>query len=348
MAHARDLPGSFGDPLRVLDSLPGVVPLTSGLPYVYVRGAPPAAQGFVYDDIPLPQLFHSAFGPAMLHPRATGDVRLDAGIPDARYGRRLGGLLLAEGTTLEREFAAELEVRAIDVGGWVQTPVGKGAAALSGRIGYPNMVLKLAESMGIVDEGTRLNYGNMQLRFRYPLSRRDDFELVWLGAIDKLNLPGLSSDPRAGASETHFERVETRLVHRMARGEVGSALRFGFDSSKLGTALSVRAFTFGPRMWAQMNVKRHVLRMGADIYASQGEVVNGSGAIASPDGDLRVNLPSIAQAPARNQGGVYVQGVFRVGDKTQIRAGARFDYWAVHSDLNFAVDPRLRVSYDLT
>jgi TonB dependent receptor len=348
MAHARDLPGAFGDPLRVLEALPGVVPLTSGLPYVYIRGAPPAAQGFVYDDIPLPQLFHAAFGPAMLHPRATGDVRLDAGIPEARYGRRLGGLLLAEGTPLLRELGAEVEVRAIDLGGWIQAPVGKGAFALSGRIGYPNLVLKLAEQMGVVDPGTRLRYGNMQLRFRHPLGRRDDIELVWLGAIDMLQLPGLSNDPRAGASKTHFQRVETRVIHQLPRGEIGVAVRFGFDTSELGTALSVRAFTFGPRMWTQLKLGDHVVRVGADLIGAMGEVVNGSGAIASPDGDLRINLPSIAQAPGRNQGGAYVQDTFHLGARTLVQAGLRIDYWSVRSNLAFGVDPRLRVSYDIT
>jgi hypothetical protein len=347
-ANARDLPGAFGDPLRVLESLPGVVPLTSGLPYVYIRGAPPAAQGFIYDDIPLPQLFHSGFGPAMLHPRATGAVRLDAGIPEARFGRRLGGVLLAEGTPLTRDFAAEMEVRAIDVGGWIQAPIGKGAAALSGRIGYPALVLKLADAMGVVDPGTKSNYANGQLRFRYPLGRHDNFELVWLGAYDTLNLPGLSNDPKAGASKTHFERIETRLVRNVPLGEVGAALRFGFDNSELGTALSVRAFTFGPRVWSRLDLGRHELRVGAELYGSKGDIVNGPGAIASPDGDLRISLPPVAQAPGRNQGGVYIQGAFHVGDKTLIQAGARFDYWSVQSKLSFAVDPRLRASYDIT
>jgi hypothetical protein len=72
---ARDLPGAFGDPLRVLDALPGVVPWASGLPYGYVRGAPPASVGYVFDDIPLPQLFHAALGPAVIHPRMTGSMR---------------------------------------------------------------------------------------------------------------------------------------------------------------------------------------------------------------------------------------------------------------------------------
>src|SRR5207249_4000018 len=40
-AEVRELPGAFGDPFRAIEALPGVTPIVSGLPYFYVRGAPP-------------------------------------------------------------------------------------------------------------------------------------------------------------------------------------------------------------------------------------------------------------------------------------------------------------------
>src|SRR5690606_2633144 len=40
-AEVRELPGAFGDPFRAIEALPGVVPIASGVPYFYVRGAPP-------------------------------------------------------------------------------------------------------------------------------------------------------------------------------------------------------------------------------------------------------------------------------------------------------------------
>jgi hypothetical protein len=348
MRSARDLPGAFGDPLRVLEALPGVVPLTSGLPYAYIRGAPPLTQGFIYDDIPLPQLFHAALGPAVLHPRATGSVRLDAGIPEARFGRRLGGVLLAEGSPLESKLVGELELRLLDLGGFVQTPVGEGQLQVSGRIGYPQLALAIAQGMGVVDDDTSANYANGQVRFRYPLSQRDHFELVWLSAFDKVDLPGLSNDPRAGASKMQFQRLETRVVRNLGKAELGTALRFGFDNSELGTALTVRSFNFGPRLWAKLLVGEHVLRFGAEIYGSRGDVINGPGAIASPDGDVRIHLPPIAEAAARNQGGVFAQGNFRLGPDTLLMAGLRLDYWGVESKVDIAVDPRVRLSHDIT
>src|SRR5580700_8147237 len=48
-ADARATPGTFGDPLQALAALPGIAPMASGLPYFYLRGAPPADTGYFVD-----------------------------------------------------------------------------------------------------------------------------------------------------------------------------------------------------------------------------------------------------------------------------------------------------------
>jgi hypothetical protein len=349
LQSARDLPGAFGDPLRILEALPGVVPIASGVPYAYVRGSPPASQGYVYDDIPLPQLFHAAFGPAVIHPRATGAMRFNAGVPSARYGRRVGGLLLAQGVPYGDGYDAEVELRLIDVGGWAQGSIGRGQAMVSGRLGYPKLALLAAESIGAINEGTKLNYWDGQVRYRYPVTTRDALELVWLGSFDDIALPGVSDSlQQQGATRLHFQRVETRFVHRLKRGEFGTALRFGFDQSELGTALAVKAFSFGPRLWSELKLGRHRLRVGGDLFVSQGEAINGRGSLGSPDGDLRIRLPTIASAPARNQGGVFAESELRAGEKVRLNLGARVDYWSVLGNVDFRVDPRLRATVDAT
>src|SRR6478752_9098783 len=58
------LPGAFGDAFRAIEALPGVVPIVSGLPYFYVRGAPPGNVGYYFDGIPVPYLYHFAAGPS--------------------------------------------------------------------------------------------------------------------------------------------------------------------------------------------------------------------------------------------------------------------------------------------
>ncbi len=351
-ASARDLPGAFGDPLRILDSLPGVTPIASGVPYVYIRGAPPGSHGYVYDGIPLPQLFHGAFGPAVLHPRAAGSIRLYAGIPPAMYGRRAGGLILVEGTPQRHVFGAEIELRLIDIGGWVEAPLGDGEITVSARIGYPKLALLASEGLGIVTPGTKFNYWDGQLRVRHPLSSRTIAELIWLGSFDSIELPDLNKDDqlRAGSTRLEFHRVETRLTQRIARGEIGTALRFGFDNSALGDAVTVRSYSIGPRLWSKLDLDGgHTLHLGADLITSAGEIKNQpGGSFGSPEGYVEVSLPPIAAASARNQGGVYVQSELQTSEHTRLEAGARVDYWSVESKIDVAVDPRLRFNVQAT
>ena len=97
----RNIPGTLGEPFRTLALMPGTVPVANGQPYVYVRGAPPSGTSYLYDDIAIPLLFHSALGPATIqsassgasssslvsHRRATA-ARLGASSPLARAGSR--------------------------------------------------------------------------------------------------------------------------------------------------------------------------------------------------------------------------------------------------------------------
>ena len=52
----RDVPGTFGDPTRIAEVLPGVVPTASGLQAFFVRGAPPTSTGTFIDGVPVPVL----------------------------------------------------------------------------------------------------------------------------------------------------------------------------------------------------------------------------------------------------------------------------------------------------
>jgi hypothetical protein len=352
---ARDLPGAFGDPLRIVDALPGVTPIASGVPYVYIRGAPPAAQGYVFDGIPLPQLFHGAFGPAVIHARTTGPMRFYAGVPPAQYGRRAGGLLLAEGFPPLGQFAAELELRLIDVNAWVDSPLGKGDVTASARIGYPKLAIGISQALGIVEDGTNFNYWDAQLRYRLPITKRDHIELVWLGSYDALTLPGIEDNEqvRTGATQLEFHRIEARIVHRLPRGEVAAALRGGFDSSAIGDTLGVRAVTFGPRVWSKLNLRGgHALQLGGDLFASTGNVDRQEGGLSStlgsPEGNFQVRLPPIAEASARNQGGLFAQTNLITSERTKLELGARLDYWSVESNIDVAFDPRARFQAQAT
>ncbi|MEJ7735531.1 MAG: TonB family protein, partial [Polyangiaceae bacterium] len=83
-AEVRELPGAFGDPFRAIEILPGVTPIVSGLPFFYVRGAPPGNVGYFLDGVRVPYLFHAAAGPSVVHPAVVDRVDLYSGGYPAR------------------------------------------------------------------------------------------------------------------------------------------------------------------------------------------------------------------------------------------------------------------------
>src|SRR5690606_5208041 len=91
--EARDTPGALGDPFRIIETLPGVVPTYTGVPYVYVRGAPPSGTRYFFAGVPLPQLFHAALGPSVIHPRLIGGMEMHSGVAPASYGGHLGAVV---------------------------------------------------------------------------------------------------------------------------------------------------------------------------------------------------------------------------------------------------------------
>src|SRR5207244_3014172 len=95
-AEVREIPGAFGDPFRAVESLPGVTPIVSGLPFFYIRGAPPGNAGYFLDGIRVPLLFHVGAGPSVIHPALISRVDLYPGGYPARFGRFAGGIISGE------------------------------------------------------------------------------------------------------------------------------------------------------------------------------------------------------------------------------------------------------------
>jgi len=94
-AEARLMAGTFSDPLRAVELLPGITPLISGVPYFFVRGAPAGSVSFYIDDAKVPELYHVGPGSSILHPLFVEAVALRSGPYRARYGDATSGVITA-------------------------------------------------------------------------------------------------------------------------------------------------------------------------------------------------------------------------------------------------------------
>jgi hypothetical protein len=80
------VPGSFGDPLRALQSLPGVARPSVLEGDLVVRGAEGLNTGTYVDGVPVPYLFHFFVGRSVINPALLDDVEFFAGGMPSRFG----------------------------------------------------------------------------------------------------------------------------------------------------------------------------------------------------------------------------------------------------------------------
>lgn len=270
----RQVPGAFGDAFRAIESLPGITPIVSGLPYFFVRGAPPGNTGFFIDGVRVPGLFHLGVGPAVMYPALIDHVDLYKGAYPVSYGRFAGGVLSADTVHPADRTRADWTLRLFDVGALVEAPFGKpvegdsagarGSALVSGRYGYPGLLL----SVFAPDAG--LAYWDYQTRVSYKLSDRDVVSVFGFGSYDSISqrdeTDKVPDDHLTEILNLQFHRLDLRWDRRTsATGSMRTAVTFGFDRTG-SQDFSARSWIFGTRVQAEERLSRAVrVRGGADM-----------------------------------------------------------------------------------
>jgi TonB family protein len=262
-AEVRELPGAFGDPFRAIEVLPGVVPIMSGVPYFYVRGAPPGNVGYFFDGIPVPMLYHFAAGPGVLHPAFVENVDLYAAAYPARYGRFAGAIVAGEMAPPRYDWRGEAGVRLIDSGGMVEAPFAaqRGSLMLGGRYSYTGLVLSL-----IVPE-LMLQYWDYQGRTRYALDDDDSVEILLFGSGDLLTVEeedyydGELRTRTASVVDIAFHRIDLRWDRELDAGRWRNALMLGLDH----TAVADGEILFTNRMLGARSELQQTLQPGLTL-----------------------------------------------------------------------------------
>jgi len=268
------MPGAFGDAFRAIEALPGVVPIVSGLPYFYVRGAPPGNVGYFFDGIPVPFLYHFAAGPSLFHPAFIDHVDLYPGAYPVRYGRFAGAIVAGEMAPPSYRTRGEWSVRIIDSGAMVEAPFadGRGSVMVGGRYSYTGLVASL------IAPNINVGYWDYQARARYDLNPHDSVELLTFGSGDYTTYTEKVGvlDAQGALHETFrkhtlvdvgFHRADLRWDHRLDQGNWRNALMVGRDRTGFADGqVDVYDYMIGARSeyWKQLEPELR-LRAGADL-----------------------------------------------------------------------------------
>ena len=341
-AEVRQLPGAFGDPFRAIEALPGVTPIVSGLPYFYVRGAPPGNVGYYLDGVRVPYLFHAAAGPSVIHPGLVDRVDLYSGGYPARFGRYSGAIVAAETTPPSPDWHGEGNLRLVDVGALVEGTFaeGRGAALVAGRYSYTAAVISL------LSPEVRLDYRDYQARVTYAVTPRDRLTLFAFGAYDLLALKENDIETILFGSE--FYRLDARYdVSLPGDGRFRWAMTGGFDQTRLADQRNARDLLWGTRVELTQPVSEGVtLRSGVDLLFDDYEADPATyGDPEDPDVDAYNRLfPSRVDSVAS----AWADVVWQVGPRMEVTPGIRIDLFQSGGASAVGVDPRLGLRVDVT
>jgi TonB family protein len=322
----REMPGAFGDPFRAIEALPGVSPVVSGLPYFYVRGAPPNDNGYYLDGVRVPILFHVGIGDAVIHPGLIDHVDFFPSAAPAAYGGWAGAIIAGQTREPATEARGQANIRLFDAGGLVETPLddGKGSVLLAGRYGYPGPIL------GAITSSVKLGYWDYQTRATWRLTDRDSLGVFAFGSHDYL---GGSSDmngqpgPIVEVLGSDFHRVDLRYDRALAAGHLRIAATLGYDleggsgATDGAAPATIRDRSAAWRLELDERLSAALsVRGGVDAHYDTYDFEQ------APATNSQVPVPSSADPPPTNvTGGVHADVVWHIGPRLEIVPGLRFD-----------------------
>src|SRR3984957_9701096 len=326
----REMPGAFGDPFRAIEALPGVVPLVSGLPYFYIRGAPPNDNGYYVDGIRVPLLFHVGNGEGVIHPALIDHVDFYPGAAPASYGGFAGATIAGQTREPASTPHGEVNLRVIDAGALLEAPLddGRGSVLAAGRYGYPGPILSAITS------SVKLDYWDYQMRATWRIADHDTLGIFAFGSHDYL------AELQAGGQQTEgngnlrsiatlqellvsdFHRIDLRWDHLFANGDghMRVATTVGYDSQGAAPTYATD-HSAATRLQIEAKLSQTVrVRGGADARYDDYGFQQGA---PVPGGQ---NTPSTANPPPTNvTTGAHADLVWRLSRRVAIVPGVRFD-----------------------
>jgi len=195
------VPGTVGDPLRVLMNMPGVARVPFGLGLLVVRGASPQDTGVFIAGEPIPVLYHFLAGPSVFTANLIEKIDFHPGGFGVRYGRYIGG---AVDVTIRGDVGktphGAVDINLRDSAAFVEGPLGKGyRGSFAVRRSYIDVVLPVVLPLFVEPRigSTFITfapiYWDYQGRVDKDLAGGGRLSLITYGSSDSLEL--VASDP---------------------------------------------------------------------------------------------------------------------------------------------------------
>lgn len=217
IAEVRKVPGTFGDPIRVIGTLPGAARPAFGTGQLIIRGSNPEDTGIYVDGIRIPRIYHLGGYESVIAPELIGDVQYLPGDFGVEYGRSTGGVVnVVSKSDYGDQPRLTWTTDLLDSGGVFTGRFGDHEVGIAARRSYVDALLSAVPGVGSIASPVWTDY-----QLRYAWKGRSDVDLSFfaLGMWDtlKVSLPeggfgqgSLGDDGIASSTTAH------RLIGRFA------------------------------------------------------------------------------------------------------------------------------------
>jgi TonB family protein len=351
----QTVPGTFGDPLRVVQNLPGVARTPFGLGLLVIRGAPPVDSGIFVEGHRVPILYHFLGGPSVLTPRLINTIDFFPGNFGVKYGRATAGIVDV-GITMDAapRLHGQADINFIDSSAYIEGPLGKGwSGSVSARRSYFDLLLPLVVPSNTTTVAPVYYDYQVGVHRELPAGR---LALFAFGSNDSLEI--VAKDPSTGSlaldTSTGFHKVFA----------IWSATSHGWVN-RLSPSYGYQKLTFGAGQ-VGINQSQHALALRDEVSRPLGKhVLWRAGVDVEKTFDqLFVNIqlaentrlygdrpPDIIPStiPLDTLGAaVYTDATIEPGARLTITPGVRMDYFRYVGQDRVTFDPRLVARWKAT
>ncbi|HEY4120051.1 MAG TPA: TonB-dependent receptor, partial [Byssovorax sp.] len=360
------IPGTNGDALRSLQSLPGVArpPALAGL--LIVRGSAPQDTATFIDGTPVPIIYHFGGLSSVVPTEMLEKIDFYPGNFSAQYGRAMGGVVDVglRSPNDDGHYHGLAQADLIDTRAMLEGPIPllKGWTFIAaGRRSFLDAWFgSVAKAAGIGATQAPVYY-DYQFAIVTKPSKTSELKISWFGDDDALALylPNPTSDePALGGSaglHTAFERFQIRFTNDYADGDrvtIVSAIgkdRFNFGLGPVSADLDWTIVT-GRLEYAKKVTPGFVLDMGVDVYAGDYSLAltlptpSKPGSPPSEPFSIEPLQTASLRGPVVSPA-AYVEAELTPNERTRIVPGVRVDLSNLMSGVY--VSPRLVARYDI-
>ncbi|MDX2091621.1 MAG: TonB-dependent receptor [Kofleriaceae bacterium] len=360
------VPGTFGDPIRVLQSLPGMQRAPFGLGLLLVRGSNPDDTGIYVDGHEVPSLFHFLGGPSIFNVEMLESIDLYPGGFPARFGRKHGGAVALElRPTKSDGVHGSAKVDLIDAGGYIRAPLTKDLSfAFAGRRSYIDAFLGfvLPEPPAGGQRIVTPVYYDYQGRIDWNLKREGRASMFVIGSSDTLRV--LDQDPESSVSTNLSTAVKFLRVIGTYERSLGNNLKLSISPAwgrDTLTFTGAQAEAAGP--FTSIGIVNNTLSYRARIHGKpRANLTIDTGLdvlsrITSYDAlvpvdDQLINAQGVDIAPSRLLRGAatlglggYIDVGVDVNKRLKLIPSLRLDSYMIDGQERGSVDPRFVARY---